>query len=85
MTANIAVGNAASHPNSAVGPAFHGFPLGILHFGTLADDFKNPGFVGIDDGEGFAFAMIAVGIKQLAHHLDGLTCILSTLKRDVNQ
>ena len=78
---NIAVGNAAGHPDDA----FAGVAALAVVLETLADQLHDPHLVGIGDRERLAARRVAVGVGQLGDHADGLTRGFGTLQGDVDQ
>ena len=87
VAADIAVGNAAGNPYSAVGVfIFELFGEVCLDGGTaLSDEFENPNFVGVADGEAFAFAAIAIVGHHFGHPVDGFAGVLGALEGDVDE
>ena len=77
MTADGIVGNTDGHP---YGTLFRHFAVA-----AAAHHLKNPGLIGVADGEGFTLTGIAVLLYQRCHDIDSLTGILGTLEGDVDE
>ena len=73
MSADAVVGNTHSHPYCS------------LASGAFAYHVHNPGFVGVGNGEALPFALIAIGLCQFGHYLNGLAGSLGTLKSKNHQ
>jgi len=73
VAADVAVGDAARHPEGA------GLAL------TLADHLQDPDLAGIGDGEGLAAAAVAVFFDQAGHHPDRFTGVSGPLQGEIHQ
>ena len=78
---DIAVGNAARHPDDA----FAGVPALFVELAALADQLHDPRLVRVGDRERLAARRIAVGVGQLGDHADGLAGGPGPLQRNVYQ
>ena len=78
---DIAVGNAACHPDDA----FAGVPALFVELAALADQLHDPRLVRVGDRERLAARRIAVGVGQLGDHADGLAGGPGPLQRNVYQ
>ena len=59
--------------DAVVGDA-EGNPYSTFAVGSLADDFHNPGFIGVADGDALATAVVAIFLDQVGHAADGFAC-----------
>ena len=80
MGANGPVGDAAGHPDDAL---LH--VHAVLHVHSLADEFHDPGFALVGNGEGFALGGVAVAVCKFHDDVDGLTGGFCTLERDIDE
>ena len=65
--------------DAVVGDA-QGNPDGSLATGSLADDFHDPSFVGVADGEGLAAAVVTILLNEFRHATNGFTGCGTTLQ-----
>ena len=87
VTADVAVGNAACHPNGTVFIFIFQFlgEVSLYGFGAFADELKNPHLVGVADAEALALAVVGIGAQETGKGENGLTGIAGTLEGEVDK